>query len=126
MEMLGQILSSYLQKKPEVKLVYLFGSQVSGLTNRLSDIDVAILVDKMPEGPSYPYGYKAKICSDLMELLKTNRIDLVILNDAPSLLKHRVVSSGHLIYAFNETCRVQFQEDAIRRYLDLKPLLMAA
>lgn len=50
----------------------------------------------------YRYGYKAEVLSDLIKLLKTNNVDLVILNEADILLRHRVLYFGKLIYSKNE------------------------
>ena len=50
----------------------------------------------------YRYGYKAEVLSDLIKLLKTNNVDLVILNEADILLRHRVSYFSKLIYSKNE------------------------
>lgn len=39
-----------LHEFPEIDLVYLFGSHVSGQTGPLSDIDIAILTSKSDDG----------------------------------------------------------------------------
>ena len=118
-----QDLKEYFKKRKEVELIYVFGSTVSGKANALSDIDIAMLIDrKQLREELYPYGYKAHIITDLMKLLKTNSIDLVILNEAPSLLKHRVLYTGKLIYSKNEGKRIRFQMETINKYNDFKYL----
>ena len=73
-----QNLRRYFKEKKEVELSYIFGSTVSGKDNALSDIDIAILIDrKQLKEALYPYGYKAHIIADLMKLLRTNKVDLV-------------------------------------------------
>jgi hypothetical protein len=67
----------------------------------------------------YPFGYKAAVLTDLMKSLKTNNVDLVVLNDAPLLLRHRVVSLGKLVFSRDEKKRVGFQVDIINRYSDM-------
>ena len=57
-----------------------------------------------------------------MQILKTNKVDLVILNSVPILLKHRVIYFGELIYSVDERERVKFQVDTINRYMDHKML----
>jgi len=119
-----QSLRKYFRERKEIELVYLFGSTVSGKTNALSDIDIALLIDeKQLKEEFYPYGYKAHIIADLMKLLKTNRIDLVILNEASVLLQHRVLYTGKLIYVKNEEKRIQFQVKCIDKYNDFKYLI---
>lgn len=120
-----EILEEYFQKKhPEIELAYIFGSIAQERANVLSDIDIAIILDKEQINERlYRYGYKAEILTDLIKLLKTDNVDLVILNEANSLLRHRVLYSGKLIYSKNEKKRIQFQVDAINRYNDFKQLI---
>lgn len=120
-----QNLKRYFKERKEVELAYIFGSTVSGKTNALSDIDIAILIDrKQVKEALYPYGYKAHTIADLMKLLKTNRVDLVILNEVPLLLKHRVLYTGKIIYSKSEEIRIQFQVECINRYNNLKHLFI--
>ena len=119
-----QSLRNYFKEREEIKLVYLFGSTVSGRVTALSDIDIAILIDKnQVKEEFYPYGYKAHIIADLMKLLKTNKIDLVILNGTSPLLRHRVLYTGKLVYAKSEEERIKFQIESINKYNDFKYLI---
>ncbi len=118
-----QLLEGYLKRHTEIAVVYIFGSVAQGRSNVLSDIDFGIIVDKNKiEEHIYPYGYKAHILSDLMKLLKTNKLDLVILNDAPPLLRHRVLYYGKLIHSIDEKRRIRFQVETINKYNDYKYL----
>src|SRR3989338_1244472 len=119
-------LRAYLATRPEVQVGYLFGSQATGLANRLSDIDVAILVDERPQPDLlYPYGYKARVYTELMTALSTNRVDLVILNEASVLLRHRVIAFGRPVYVRDEPVRIRFEAQTMSRYPDVKRLLAA-
>ena len=103
MDEIRNTLNGYLQKHPEIEVAYIFGSLAQGKTNALSDIDIAIITDSQQiNNKTYRYGYKAEILTDLIKLFKTNNIDLVILNKANTLLKHRVLHNGILIYSKNE------------------------
>ena len=118
------ILIEYFQKHPEIEVAYIFGSVAQGRNNVLSDIDIAVITDDQQiSGKTYRYGYKAEILTDLSKQLKTNKIDLVILNEATTLLKHRVLYYGKLIYSKNERKRIDFQIDTINRYNDFKHLM---
>ena len=117
-------LNGYLQKHPEIEVTYIFGSLAQGKTNVLSDIDIAIITDSQQiNNKTYRFGYKAEILTDLIKLLKTNDIDLVILNEANTLLKHRVLHHGKLIYSKNEKKRINFQIDTINKYNNFKQLI---
>jgi len=124
MDEIRNTLNGYLQKHPEIEVAYIFGSLAQGKTNALSDIDIAIITDSQQiNNKTYRYGYKAEILTDLIKLLKTNNIDLVILNKANTLLKHRVLHHGILIYSKNERERINFQIDTINKYNDFKQLI---
>ena len=97
---------------------YLFGSQASGATSPLSDIDIAVLLE--PDTPS-PGTVQATLISDLMLALHRSDIDVVILNAAPPLLKQRAIS-GRLLYCRDELARVRFEVAARHEYFDTKPL----
>ena len=117
------ILNNYFKKHPEVEVAYIFGSVAQGKPNALSDVDIAIIIDRQQiNEEAYSYGYKAEILADLIKLLKTNHIDLVILNEANTLLKHRVLYFGKLIYTTNERKRIAFQTTTINKYNDFKQL----
>lgn len=118
-----QKLREYFSTRTEIKVAYIFGSKVSKRENRLSDIDIAILINEALLKVVYPYGYKARILTDLMKLLKTNKVDLVILNQAPPLLRHRVIYYGRLIYSCAESDRINLEVRTINEYNDLKRLL---
>ena len=119
-----ELLIDYFKKHSEIEVAYIFGSVAQGKSSPLSDIDIAILVDnqKIDEN-AYRYGYKAEILSDLIKLLKTNDIDLVILNEANTLLKHRVLYSGKILHSKNENKRIAFQTTTISKYNDYKQLM---
>ncbi len=116
-------LQGYFGNRGEIEVAYIFGSVAQNESNSLSDIDLAVILneEKIDAG-LYPYGYKAHLLCDLMKLLKTNRVDLVILNDAPPLLRHRVLYYGKLICANNEARRIRFHVDTINEYNDFKYL----
>jgi hypothetical protein len=54
--------------------------------------------------------------------LHSDEVDLVILNDAPPLLSHRVLRDGLLLLERSRTERVRFETRAVLEYLDTKPL----
>lgn len=119
-----EILKEYFQKHPEIEVAYVFGSVVQERTTIFSDIDIAVILDsERVDEKSYRYGYKAEILTDLIKVLKTNNVDLVILNEANSLLRHRVLYFGNLVYCKNEKKRLLFQIDTINKYNDFKQLM---
>jgi predicted nucleotidyltransferase len=110
-------LKTYFQNQPEVDLVYLFGSQVTGKIHPESDLDVGVLLDEQIESRAY-LDLQIQMTADLMELLRFNEIDLVILNRAPATLRHPIIRDRQLIYCRKEEIRVTFVFETIRDYLD--------
>lgn len=118
-------LQAYLEKRPEVRFAYLFGSWAQGTANLLSDIDVAVYVDTERIVGSPPYGYKAELLTDLMKILKTNRVDLVILNVTSPFLRSEVVYSGISLVCRSEADRKQFEAKVQEEYEEMRTLLSA-
>ena len=118
------MLADFFQRQAEIEIAYIFGSIARGTESALSDIDIAILIDDQQiNDDKFRYGYKAEILADLMKILKTNNVDLVILNEANTLLRHRVLYHGRLIYSKNEKKRIEFQTNTIDKYIDFKELM---
>lgn len=115
------LLKEYFSGHPEIEIGYVFGSVAQGRDNPLSDIDVAVFIDKDKVDESrYSYGYNAQVTADLMKLLKRNDIDFIVLNNAPFLLRHRVIYSGKLVFCRDERKRSAFQVETLNKYNDLK------
>ncbi|MGE5346431.1 MAG: type VII toxin-antitoxin system MntA family adenylyltransferase antitoxin [Acidithiobacillales bacterium] len=108
--------------RPEVLAAFLFGSVSRGTAGRLSDLDIAVLLEARAAHQHRTDAYKAQLLVELMSSLRTNKLDLVVLNEAPSLLAHRVLRDGLLLHAADEAALVDFRFRALQRYLDTKPL----
>src|SRR4030065_2821 len=80
-------IKSLLLPRKEIVLAYLYGSSAKGTSRPYSDVDIAILLDENISVEEGPYGYRAELLAILMKALRTNRIDLAILNDAPPYQK---------------------------------------
>jgi len=116
LEHLEQKLREFFSRIDNVPLAYLFGSIVRGEASSLSDIDIAVLFkDNLLEKEAFDF--QLKLIGDLMSLLKTNNVDLVVLNDSPLLLTYNVIRNG-IILKSNEPLRVRFETKIMSRYLD--------
>jgi hypothetical protein len=74
-----------------VVVAYLFGSLAQGDAGPLSDVDVAVLLgDNLPPGEAL--ALRLQLMEALGRALCVGRVDVVVLNDAPYLLQHRVIS----------------------------------
>ena len=113
-----------LQAEPTVRLAYLFGSRARGAARPDSDIDVAVLVDDACVAT--PTGVKKTIWRLIPAMagdVRSDRIDLVLLNNAPALLRHRVIRDGVLLTARSDAERARFVRRTIRDYQDIEPRL---
>ncbi len=109
-------------RENSVIFAYLFGSQLHGITGKLSDVDIAVFMDKNLSDRER-FDKKLRIMSEVSTLLKKDEIDIVILNDAYPLLEHRIIKHGNLIFSEDEKERIQYEVRATMRYLDFKPFI---
>jgi predicted nucleotidyltransferase len=115
-------LKHYFAKREEILFAFLFGSTANDKTTGISDIDIAIMLDESKiDETKNPYGYKAELLAKLISVLSFNDIDLIILNEASLLLKHRIVQSGREIYTKDEKLSAEFRVKVMEQFLDLKP-----
>lgn len=99
---------------------YLFGSQVTGDTGPISDIDIAVfLKEELDLGERFKR--RLDIQEDLAKFFKSESIDIVVLNDAYPLLEHRILRQGKLIFSVDNKKRLDYETKAIMRYLDWQP-----
>ena len=120
-ELLARIARA-LAPRAEIQEAYLFGSHARGAAGPLSDIDVAVHVDMdMARAAAGPWGYEADVISDLMVALRTNAIDVAVLNRAPPLLYHRVLRDGERAFSRDLRATTIREGRAISRYCDFVP-----
>ncbi|MGH9365798.1 MAG: type VII toxin-antitoxin system MntA family adenylyltransferase antitoxin [Thermoanaerobaculia bacterium] len=112
----GQIAGA-LQPRPEILEAYLFGSRAREDANPESDTDVAVLVDRST-APDPPFGYAAALAADLTTALGGGAVDVVVLNDAPPLLYHRVLRDGIRLLARDLRATTTREGRALSRYCD--------
>lgn len=105
-------------KYPEIKLVYLFGSQATGKTGSMSDYDFAVYFDE--QNKIKMFDLKFKIQDEISRCLKTDKVDLVVLDATESPeLKYNVIKDGKLIYE-QEPYRVVVEPQILNEYFDFQ------
>lgn len=81
---------------PQVKLAYAFGSQVSGQAGPTSDYDFAVYLH--PKNQTRQFDTKLKLQTALSRLLRTDAVDVVILNTLENPeMKYRIIAEGELL-----------------------------
>lgn len=109
-------IKSIFQTYPTIKLAYLFGSRATGQTGPLSDYDFAIYTAGLNKEKRFDL--RLELMSRLGELLKTEAVDMVSLNDldAPELA-YAIIQEGKLLYA-EEPYQVLVEPSILNRYFD--------
>ena len=111
--------AAFAQARPEILAAYVFGSRAGGGGTRLSDLDVAFLLDA-PAGADL-FERRLALRADLAQFLRTDALDVVVLNDAPVALRFAATRRGRLVACRDELARVRFEADAMSRYFDMEP-----
>lgn len=111
-------LSSYFSSLDEVVIAYIFGSVARGEENRMSDVDLGVLLDE-PLSKQDMFGLELQIIDDIVGLLGSDKIDLTIMNQAPLLLKFNIIKDGYVLKS-DEASRIPFETRIMSRYLDEK------
>ena len=115
-------LSHALASRDEVLEAYLFGSHARGQAGPDSDIDVAVYIDRSAAEEGH-WGYRAELTTDLMAALGTDDVDVVVLNEAPILLYHRVLHDGVRLLSRDLRATTSRAGQALSRYFDFLPQL---
>ena len=112
-------LTEALAERDEVAVAYLFGSAARGDSSCLSDIDVGVL---LANGPGNLLRYRARLSEDLSRAMDGNPVEVVLLADAPPALAARAIREGQLLVCRDDSQRVRFEIQTLRRDCDTAPL----
>lgn len=116
-ERLAHAIAQATESLPEIQAAFLFGSQASGRARAESDIDVAVLLDT----DLAPIGARERlrrVLEALAEHIAADRLDLVILNDAPPALAFQVLKHGKLALERDRTALHRFRVVTYSRHSD--------
>lgn len=96
---------------------YLYGSRARGEAHENSDYDVAIFTGRDPGTES-----TGRLEMDLCELLEKKSglrcLDVRILDQAPLMIRGKVLTEGLLLYTGNEVARVRLERETRIRYFE--------
>jgi uncharacterized protein len=102
---------------PDLAAIYLFGSRAGGRGGRRSDVDLAVVLREELDADAR-WRKRLALLSDACQRLGTDAVDLIILEDAPAPLGHRVLKGGRLLRDALPKRRAQVAEHILKRYLD--------
>jgi predicted nucleotidyltransferase len=115
------LMAKNLSLLPEVAAVYLFGSFARGKTRRGSDVDIAIFTREFPSARPR-HRPRSEYVATVSKALGTDKVDVVILNRAPVVLRHEVFRDGKLLFIRDRGGLSRFRVRSSREYLDTIPL----
>lgn len=106
--------------RSEVAAAYVFGSHARGGAGPLSDVDVGVWAAPGLDSQQR-FELRLDLAADAARAVG-DEVDLVMLDDAPPLLRHRAWADGELVVDRDPRTRVRDEARALVEYLDTKPL----
>jgi len=104
----------HLRADEDILFAYLFGSLARKKAGPLSDVDIAVYCE---EGSFFPEK-KLEILGNLVSILKTDEIDLVVLNRAPLAIRMKILENKKVIVDKAPLIRHQYESLTMRQYFD--------
>lgn len=104
-----------LAKDPRVQAIYGFGSRARGKPGRRSDVDLGVLLVS-----DEPLSLREELLlrAEVVEELRRDDIDLVILNQAPPLLAYEVVAADCRLFSRDDKVSDRFEARTAMRCFD--------
>jgi predicted nucleotidyltransferase len=99
----------------------LIGSQARGTPGLLSDVDIAVWHEPGLDS-ARRFGLQLDLIAAAEAALGTSEIDLVMLNGAPPLFRHRAIRDAKRLVERDERLRVRFEARSLIDFLDTEPL----
>ena len=107
--------AAILGRRPDVGLVYVYGSTADVGQRMVRDVDLAVLTDR-----PLTVDEIVRLRADLVQTLEVD-VDLVSLNEATIVLAHEVIEAGRCLYARSDDLETDFVIRARSRYWDFAP-----
>lgn len=107
--------------RDDVAAAYVFGSHGRARAGPLSDVDVGVWATP-GLSPRQRFELRLQLSATSAKALGGREVDLVLLDDASPLLRHRAWRDGELIVDRDPRTRVRDEARALVEYLDTEPL----
>jgi uncharacterized protein len=111
-------LGDALEQDGRIVFAYLFGSAARGRLTPLSDVDVAVFI----EDSSDAAGTRLEILDAVSRHLRTDRVDVVILNRASTAVAGRVLLDRRVLVDRKPGLRHQYESLTLRMFHDFRRL----
>jgi predicted nucleotidyltransferase len=107
-------LEVFFKSSPNIVFAYLFGGLMREKPSLLSDVDIAVYLDN-PKKSDF-----LQLFHDMTTILRTEELDLVILNDAPLSLAGRILQNRKILVDKNPFERHKYESLTLRKYADFR------
>lgn len=114
-------IQTFLEQQQGYVAAYLFGSTAEGTGRPWSDIDVALLLAGDPD-PETAMQTRLQVAAGL-EALSGRSVDVIVLNQAPPLLRFQVIQRGRVLVDRDPEIRYLFQARTMSEYYDARRYL---
>ena len=101
---------------PAVVFAYLFGGAAEGRLTPLSDVDVAVFLDERCDAVES----RLEVIRLVTEHLRTDEVDVVLLNTAPTALLGRILLQRRVLCDREPFKRQRFESQALRQFFDFR------
>jgi uncharacterized protein len=101
---------------PGIAVLALFGSRARGNPRPDSDLDVAVLPDT--SDPQSLRNLQAGLAVALADLAPEGRVDVVILDEAPDVLRQRIMETGRVLICRDAEAWRELRVKTMREYGD--------
>jgi len=115
-------MSEYGQGRGDILALFIYGSYGTKYQTPMSDLDLAVL--PLPD-VKLDLAEELDITVRLMEICKTDHVNMINLYKVPVTLQMKVLEHGRLLYCADELQLADFVELVIKRYCDFAPDLKA-
>lgn len=99
----------------------LIGSQARASAGPLSDVDVGVW-HELDLDPTERLDLRLGLAAAAASALHSDEVDVVLLNRATPLMRHRAIRDGRRLVERDRKARVRLETKGILDYLDTKPL----
>jgi len=100
-------LNAVCSKYPEIAFAYLFGSYATGEQSAMSDVDIALYLNKNAD---FNFNKLLLFHGDCCRILHRNDIDILVLNTTKNLLLMKdIITKGRILYNINQELLDDFE-----------------
>jgi len=109
-------------KRLGISIVYLFGSKITGGSNKLSDIDIGVVLKELSLSGDTRVLYNA-LYKLFSKLYSDSKIDIVFLQKAPLSLQYSSIKDGKVLFEEDSILTADYEYRVVNQYLDFRPVL---